>query len=125
MRTKLDVKAPPASSVTCTQAKRRHRITPEAGHALEKLAHAIEYLTDELVDKDPTMSSDNERVQAIQILMALNRQVYFECPLELTVCEWLRAHLPRLNLLAGKNPDREHQSDVRVIQSGKPHHPHV
>lgn len=99
MGNNLDVNSAPTTPTPCKQSKRRHRITPDAGHALEKLAHSIEYLADELVDKSTSLSADNERIQAIQILMALNRQVYFECPLVPTVGEWFRAHLPRLNLL--------------------------
>ena len=58
----------------------RRRITPQAGHALEILAHAIEYLTDEFVHTGLTFSEKNEQLKAVQLLMALNRQVYFECP---------------------------------------------
>jgi hypothetical protein len=56
------------------------RITPQAGRALEHLAHAIEYLTDEFVHTDLTYSAKSEQLQAVKLLMALNRQVYFECP---------------------------------------------
>jgi hypothetical protein len=59
---------------------RRRRTTPEAGHALEILGHAIEYLADEFVYEDGALSARNAQLQAVQILMALNRQVYFECP---------------------------------------------
>jgi hypothetical protein len=62
-----------------TNAKRR-RITPQAGHALESLAHALEFLTDEFMNQEGATSARNEQLEAIQILMALNRQVYFECP---------------------------------------------
>lgn len=62
-----------------TTVKRRH-ITPEAGHALEILGHAIEYLSDELVHEGGAATARDGRVEAIQLLMALNRQVYFECP---------------------------------------------
>ena len=58
----------------------RRRITPEAGHALEILGHAIEYLTDEFVYEDQALSTRSAQLQAVQMLMALNRQVYFECP---------------------------------------------
>jgi hypothetical protein len=58
----------------------RRRITPEAGRALEILGHAIEYLTDEFVHDGGTFSARDERLQAVQLLMSLNRQVYFECP---------------------------------------------
>jgi hypothetical protein len=69
----------PAVSVTGIRASRR-RITPEAGRALEKLGHAIEYLTDELVHRGDTLSASNPDMAAMQLLMALNRQIYFECP---------------------------------------------
>jgi len=75
-------------------ANRRHRITPQAGHALEILGHAIEYLTDEYVHQDLEFSANNGELQAVQLLMALNRQVYFECPVVPTFGERCRALLP-------------------------------
>ncbi|HEX4756967.1 MAG TPA: hypothetical protein VH308_03260 [Terracidiphilus sp.] len=59
---------------------RRRRISPEAGHALEKLGHAIEYLADEFVHEGVSLSANDPQIQAIQLLMALNRQIYFACP---------------------------------------------
>lgn len=62
----------------------RRRTTPEAGFALEILGHAIEYLADEYVHEAgllPSIYSGDPRVEAIQLLMAANRQVYFACPL--------------------------------------------
>jgi len=59
---------------------RRRRITPEAGHALEVLGHAIEYLTDEFVNEGGSVSARHPQLEAVQLLMALNRQVYFACP---------------------------------------------
>jgi hypothetical protein len=47
---------------------------------LETLGHAIEYLTDEFVHEGGSFSSNNEQIEAVQMLMALNRQVYSECP---------------------------------------------
>jgi hypothetical protein len=60
----------------------RRRTTPEAGFALEVLGHAIEYLADEFVHAGGALSpgSADPRVEAIQLLMALNRQVYYACP---------------------------------------------
>ena len=83
-------------TVTYVQTDRPRRTTPEAGHALEKLGHAIDYLADELVEEGCTLSADNGRIQAIQILMALNRQVYFECPVVPTFGERLRSHILHL-----------------------------
>jgi hypothetical protein len=63
----------------------RRRITPEAGYALEILGHAIEYLADEYAHetgRTPQLGAGciEPQVEAMQILMAANRQVYFECP---------------------------------------------
>jgi hypothetical protein len=66
----------------------RRRLSPESGHALEILGHAIEYLADEyavdLGDKgrlgntDPRIEAIIEPIrEAIQVLKALNRAVYF------------------------------------------------
>lgn len=58
----------------------RRRITPQAGHALIILAHAIEYLADESVHERPGVSDREGPLEAMRILMAVNRQIYFECP---------------------------------------------
>ena len=57
----------------------RRRVTPETGRALEILGHAIEYLTDEYVHHRGTFLANDPEVQAIQLLMKLNRQIYFNC----------------------------------------------
>ncbi len=59
---------------------KRRRITPRAGHALEILGHAIEYLTDEFLYEDINVSVNSSQLEAVQLLMALNREVYYECP---------------------------------------------
>ncbi len=68
--------------VACASPARpkRRRITPRAGHALEKLGHAIEYLSDEFVYETRAVSANLAQLEAVQLLMALNREVYFECP---------------------------------------------
>ena len=70
----------PVLSMARVRAHRRRRISSQAGHALEILAHAIEYLTDEFVHQGLAFSAKNEQLEAVQMLMAINRQVYFECP---------------------------------------------
>jgi hypothetical protein len=75
---------------------RQRRVTPRAGHALEKLGHAIEYLTDEFVHQGGSLSSSDAQLQAVQLLMALNRAVYFECPEAPTFSERCRSFL-RIN----------------------------
>ncbi len=39
------------------------------------------------------LSADNPQVEAIQILMTLNRQIYFECPVMPTIGERLLSKL--------------------------------
>jgi hypothetical protein len=58
----------------------RRRITPKAGRGLEILSHAIEYLTDEFACDASSLSSKSTQLTAVQLLMALNREIYFECP---------------------------------------------
>ena len=72
--------------------KQRRKITPQA---LEKLGHAVEYLTDEFVKSGVAFSASNSQLEAVQLLMALNRRVYFECPEVPTLGERLRSLLHR------------------------------
>lgn len=58
----------------------RRRIAPRAGHALEILGHAIEYLSDEFAHAGGSLSAHNAQVEAVQLLMAVNRQIYLACP---------------------------------------------
>jgi hypothetical protein len=78
---------------TEAQVHRRRRITPEAGHALEKLGHAIEYLADEFIQQRQQFTPRNAKLEAIQLLMRANRQVYYGCPELPTLSERLRAML--------------------------------
>jgi hypothetical protein len=83
---------PVATSAQSVSSIERHRaISPEAGRALEILAHAIEYLTDEYAEHATTLSHDAPELQAIQLLMSINRQVYFDCPLVPTFADRMRA----------------------------------
>jgi hypothetical protein len=70
----------PAKSVVRAVPKRRRQITPQAGRALEILGHAVDYLTDEFMESGGALAASNPELEAVQLLMALNRQVYFECP---------------------------------------------
>jgi hypothetical protein len=88
--------AAPSRALTGHFARRpRRQITPQAGKALEKLGHAIEYLTDEFVQSGDSFSANNSQLEAVQLLMALNRRVYFECPEVPTLGEMLRSLLHR------------------------------
>lgn len=72
--------AVPAMFARHLPSSRRRRITPQAGRALEILGHAIEYLADEYVENSDRLSAGEAQIQAMQLLMSLNRAVYFECP---------------------------------------------
>jgi hypothetical protein len=72
---------------------RRRRISPKAGHALEILGHAIEYLTDEYVCAGGSVSAQDAQVEAVQLLMSLNREIYFGCPEVPTLTDRFRALL--------------------------------
>jgi|SRR6266702_2494113 len=78
---------------------RPRRVSREAGHALEILGHAIEYLSDEFVHEGGAFNAHNPQLEAVQLLMALNRQVYFECPEVLTIRERCRSFLQQHRLL--------------------------
>lgn len=86
-----------ASAVSTAQraGNRRRHITSRAGRALEMLGHAIEYLTDEYVFEGGSLSEHNAQIQAVQMLMALNREVYFECPQAPTLGERCRSLVRR------------------------------
>ena len=70
--------APGVSGVK--QRFRRRRLTPEAGRALEILGHGIDYLVDEFVYEGGNLTTQSGENEAIQLLMAVNRKVYFDCP---------------------------------------------
>jgi hypothetical protein len=70
-----------ASRVSEARARTRRRsIDPRAGRALEILGHSIEYLVDECLHRGANLGTPSADTDAIRLLMALNRQVYFECP---------------------------------------------
>jgi hypothetical protein len=76
---------------------RQRRISPEAGHALEILGHAIEYLADEYVEHgDDHLSGSDAQIQAIQLLMSMNRAIYLECPEVPTFAERCNSFLNRI-----------------------------
>ena len=86
----------PVISATEVRVQRKRHIDPQAGHALEILGHSIEYLADEFVHEGGSCCAHDPRVQAIQLLMARNRQVYFACPEIPTFAERCRAFFYRL-----------------------------
>jgi hypothetical protein len=70
----------PAVATTVRARSNRRLITPEARRARQILERAIEYLCDEFVRQGLTYSSGTDQLEASRILVALNRQVYNECP---------------------------------------------
>jgi len=92
----MAVESGPSFSAPSTAVARRRRINPQSGRALELLGHAIEYLSDEFALAGDTLSAQDGRVQAIQLLMALNREIYLACPVVPTLGERLRALLRRV-----------------------------
>ena len=71
-----------ASAISASQVgvNVRRRINHQAGRALEVLGHAIEYLSDEFVYEVADFTARDSQLEAVQLLMSLNRQIYFECP---------------------------------------------
>jgi hypothetical protein len=71
-------------------------INPEAGHALVILGHAIEYLADEFIYEGGPRTGNQGQVDAIQLLIRLNRQIYMACPEVPTFTQrlhsWLHPH---------------------------------
>lgn len=61
-------------------ALRRRRITQQSGRALEILGHAIEYLADEYAHDGFAAKDHAGRLEAIQLLIRVNRDIYFACP---------------------------------------------
>lgn len=61
---------------------RKRLISVQSGRALESLGHAIEYLADEYLFEfhDAPAAWRTGRIEAIQLLMTINRQIYFDCP---------------------------------------------
>jgi hypothetical protein len=84
----------PAAAFAHVRAHRR-RISPQAGRALEILGHAIDYLSDEFVHAGGSLSAHDGQVEAVQLLMGINRQIYFDCPEIPTFGERCRALLHR------------------------------
>jgi hypothetical protein len=72
------VTAPSAHTIYLHSSRRR--ISAQAGYGLEKLGHAIEYLTNEFVHGTPSFFPHPAQLEAVQLLMAANREIYFECP---------------------------------------------
>ncbi len=78
---------PGLETLPAQPAVRSRVISPQAGHALEILGHAIEYLVDEYVNAGGAFCPEDPQFEAIQILMAANRAIYLACPPRITLFE--------------------------------------
>ena len=81
------------------QQEARRRPNQQQGRALEVLGHAVEYLVDTRMTRDdmqPLLLAGPD-LQAVQILMRLNRAVFSSCeeivPLRRRLKQWLLARL--------------------------------
>lgn len=59
---------------------RPRHITLKAARALGILGDAIEYLSDQNFYDERTLPKDNAILEAVQLLMTRNHEVYFACP---------------------------------------------
>jgi hypothetical protein len=81
----------PAEAVSL---RRRRKMSYEAGRGIEILGHAIQYLADEFALDCMDRSARSQawahpRLQAIDLLMASNREIYLSCPVAPTLAERL------------------------------------
>jgi hypothetical protein len=80
MTTKHEVAFAVSGSVAKGISAQHRRITPEIGRALEKLGHAIEYLTDEMRHEGDRSRFSRHQLEALHLLMDFRRQIYQEAP---------------------------------------------
>jgi hypothetical protein len=82
----------PASSWVdpTSPALARRRVSARAAQGIELLRHAIQYLASEAIRDSIPPALQRERMQALKLLMDLNREVYFECPVAPTFAERCR-----------------------------------
>lgn len=76
-------------------ATRPRKFSPQEGRALETLGHAIEYLADEYALECRSLPGCHKppEIEAIRILMACSREVYFSGKPSPTLAEQLRGWL--------------------------------
>ncbi len=88
--------AVPDSGVARALPYRRRRITRELGRALERLDHAIEYLTDEHIHQGGSRAVSTDHADAVQVLLTLRKQVYLDAPEVGSLSERCRTFLAQL-----------------------------
>ncbi len=72
---------------------KRRSIDPRTGDALVILGHAIEYLTDEVIFEGGSLTANRGQIDAIQLLIRSNREIYMACPEAPSIGSWLRSFL--------------------------------
>ena len=94
----IDLPAATHTTSVSRTTSRARIIDYQAGRGLEILGHAIEYLVDEYLQAGGAFCEEDPALQAILMLMAANREIYFSCPIRPTFFERLRHILTRLGL---------------------------
>jgi hypothetical protein len=84
-----------AKAMPVSGQMKRRSIDPETGRALVLLGHAIEYLTDEFIHEGGSFTANRGLVDAIQLMIKLNRQIYMTCPEAPTLKQWVHSFLHR------------------------------
>lgn len=87
---KLKMESKPNVAFAARRHRRRVRgrhISREAGRGLEILGHAIDYLLDEYLRRGGLFEMANTDLEAVEILTALNREIYLTCPESRTFAE--------------------------------------
>lgn len=72
---------------------RHRRVGWRAKRTLRILRGAIEYLANESDPDDALVDLKNDRIEAIRMLMALNHEIYFACPIAPTLADRCRAFM--------------------------------
>jgi hypothetical protein len=72
---------------------RRRRVPPRAAQGIDILRSAIEYLANEVIRDSVPPALQYGRMQAVELLMALNREVYLACPVKRSFAERCRRFL--------------------------------
>lgn len=81
------------TAINSARKPRRRSIDPQTGRVLVILGHAIEYLTDEFIYAGGSFTANRGQVEAIQLLMKLNWEIYMACPEAPSIRQWLSSLL--------------------------------
>ena len=76
-----------SAELSARRTSRLRHIDRKAGQGLEVLGHAIEYLMDEYLQGGGKLKMDDAELEAVELLMARNREIYISCPVVPTLRE--------------------------------------